>query len=272
MKIAAIQIESKLDPRFNLAKIEAYMLQAMKDGVKAVFLPEVFYSMSNGLTPTPYLVEENNDHYKEIQKLSIKYKMYLLGGSVATLVDGKVLNRSYNFSPEGDELGRYDKMHLFSCDLSKHPSSTVIDEGKVYTAGTKPLIIDVEGWKLGVSICFDLRFPELFRWYSSQGANALTISSAFTVPTGKAHWHTLVRARAIENQCYVVACGQWGVHNETMKTFGHSLIVDPWGEILADAGNGEGMIQADWSLERIQQVRERISVLRNPLDSKWMTK
>lgn len=270
MKIAVIQMESKLAPEVNLATIRRLMKEAKDSDAKAVFLPEVFYSISNGLTPTPYLVEDGNEHWLAIQKLAKEFQMYLLGGSVATLVNGKILNRSYNFDPEGGELGRYDKTHLFACDLSKHPSAQVIDEGKIYTAGSKPLLIDVMGWKLGVAICFDLRFPELFRWYSSQGAQALTISSAFTVPTGKAHWHTLLRARAIENQCYVVASGQWGTHNERIKTYGHSLIIDPWGEVLADAEEGEKIITAEFDKERLKQVRERLDVLRNPTKPHWL--
>jgi predicted amidohydrolase len=270
MKVAAIQLESKLDPQVNLTQIRKYLSEARDAGVQTVFLPEVFYSISNGLVPTPHLVSDGNEHWQAIRKLATEFKVYLLGGSVATLLDGKIMNRSYNFAPDGTELGRYDKTHLFACDLSKHPSATVIDEGKIYTAGAKPLMIDVEGWKLGVAICFDLRFPELFRWYSSQGATALTISSAFTVPTGKAHWHTLVRARAIENQCYVVAAGQWGEHNERMKTFGHSLIVDPWGEVLTDAGEGVKMITAEFDRERLQQVRQRLDVLRDPTNPHWL--
>lgn len=270
MKVAVIQLESKLEPEVNLGRIRYYLAQARDEGVTAAFLPEVFYSISNGLVPTPYLVEDGNEHWRAIQKLAVDFRLYLLGGSVATLVDGKILNRSYNFSPDGTELGRYDKTHLFACDLSKHPSAQVIDEGKIYTAGNKPLILDIEGWKLGVAICFDLRFPELFRWYSSHGATALTVSSAFTVPTGKAHWHTLLRARAIENQCYVVASGQWGTHNERMKTFGHSLIIDPWGEVMSDAGEGEGMITGEFDHGRLRQVRERLDVLRDPTKPHWL--
>lgn len=264
MKVAAIQIESKLDPQHNLRVIRRHMDEAREQDVKAVFLPEVFYSISDGITASPYLVEDSNEHWKEIQRLAMDYKVHLLGGSVATNVNGKLMNRSYNFAPDGTELGRYDKMNLFACDLSKHPSATVINESKLYTAGNTPLTIDVEGWKFGVAICFDLRFPELFRLYSSQGAEAFTISSAFTVPTGKAHWHTLVRARAIENQCYVIASGQWGTHNERIKTYGHSLIVDPWGEVLADAGEGEKMIVAEFDKTRLKQIRERLDVLRDP--------
>jgi predicted amidohydrolase len=264
MKIGVIQLQSVLDPSQNLETIGRFLKDAVKEGVKAVFLPEVFYSISDGTKPTPYLIEKNNQHYQAIQKLAIDHHLYILGGSAATAKDGKVMNRSYNFSPEGTDLGTYDKMNLFACDLSKHPSNQIIDEGKVYTPGDTPKMIQIDEFKLGLSICFDLRFPELFRAYSAQGATVLSISSAFTVPTGKAHWHTLVRARAIENQCYVIASAQWGKHNEKLSTFGHSLVVDPWGEVQADAGDGEKIIYAELSMDRIKSVRERLDVLRNP--------
>lgn len=264
MKIGVIQLQSVLDPQINLAKIRKFLVTAKDEGAKAVFLPEVFYSMSDGTKPTPYLIEDNNDHYQAIRKLAIDSGLYILGGSAATNDNGKILNRSYNFDPQGNDLGIYDKMNLFSVDLSKHVSQTVIDESRVYTRGKSPKMISLDGFKIGLSICFDLRFPELFRTYSAQGANVLSISSAFTVPTGKAHWHTLLRARAIENQSYVIASAQWGTHNEKLSTFGHSLIVDPWGEVLADAQEGEKIIFATLELERLENVRSRLNVLRDP--------
>lgn len=264
MKIGVIQLQTILEPAENLKTIRGFLTQAKKEKAEAVFLPEVFYSMSDGTKPTPYLIEEGNEHYAAIRSLATDFGLYILGGSAATLLDGKVVNRSYNFSPEGKLLSHYDKMNLFSCDLSKHPSNQIIDEGKVYTAGNKPALLDLGEFKIGLSICFDLRFPELFRWYSSQGANVLSISSAFTVPTGKAHWHTLVRARAIENQSYVIASAQWGKHNEKLSTFGHSLIVDPWGEVIADAQEGEKIVFGNIEIAKIQSTRERLNVLRNP--------
>ena len=264
MKIGVIQLQSVLDPKINLSTIRNFLGEAKTQNIEAVFLPEVFYSMSDGTKPTPFLVENKNEHYEAIRALATDFNLAILGGSAATLVDGKVMNRSYNFDSHGNDIAIYDKMNLFSCDLSKHPSNQIIDEGKVYSKGDKAQMIELGDFKIGLSICFDLRFPELFRSYSSQGANILSISSAFTVPTGKAHWHTLVRARAIENQSYVVASAQWGKHNDKLSTFGHSLIVDPWGEILADAGEGEKMITAELSLERIRSVRERLDVLRVP--------
>jgi len=264
MKIAVIQLCSTLDPAINLLKIRGFLEEAKKKDVKAVFLPEVFYSMSDGTKPTPYLIENQNEHFQNISQLAKDYGVYLIGGSAATLENNKVMNRAYNFSPKGDLILSYDKMNLFSCDLSKHPSQTVIDEGRVYTAGNTPRILEVGDFKIGLSICFDLRFPELFRWYSSQGANVMSISSAFTVPTGKAHWHTLVRARAIENQSYVIASAQWGKHNERISTFGHSLIVNPWGEVMADAEEGEKIIFANLEIEDIRTIRSRLNVIRNP--------
>lgn len=264
MKIAAIQIQSVLEPQINLSKIHHFLAEAKQKGAEAVFLPEVFYSLGDGTKATPHLVEGQNEHYQNIKNLAVESGLYILGGSAATKVNGKIMNRAYNFAPDGTELGLYDKMNLFAVDLSKHPSNTVLDEARIYACGNEPKMVQVKNFKIGISICFDLRFPELFRAYSHQGATVLSISSAFTVPTGKAHWHTLVRARAIENQCYVIASAQWGKHNDKISTFGHSLIVDPWGEVLADAGEGEKIIMADLEMEKIESIRARLNVLRNP--------
>jgi predicted amidohydrolase len=264
MKVGVVQLQSVLDPVSNLVTIRKFLEEAKKEKASAVFLPEVFYSMSDGTKPTPYLVDGQNEHYEAICSLAKDSGLYILGGSAATLVDGKVLNRSYNFDPQGKEIALYDKMNLFAVDLSKHPSNTVVDEARVYTAGKTPMMIDLDDFKIGLAICFDLRFPELFRSYSYTGANVLSVSSAFTVPTGKAHWHTLLRARAIENQSYVIASAQWGQHNDKLSTFGHSLVIDPWGEVLVDAGEGEKIVFAELSLEKLQAVRARLNVLRNP--------
>lgn len=264
MKIAAIQMRSVLDFEENLKNLKVFLQEAKKNGATAAFLPEVFYSLGDGTKASPHLVEGKNTHYENIQKLATDSGLYILGGSAASLKEGKVVNRSFNFAPDGTDLGEYDKINLFAVDLSKHPSNTVLDEARIYARGKSPKLIEVEGFKLGLSICFDLRFPELFRSYSFAGAEILSVSSAFTVPTGKAHWHTLLRARAIENQCYVIAAAQWGVHNEKISTYGHSLIVDPWGEVLADAGEGEKIIYAEIDKEKIASVRSRLNVIRNP--------
>jgi deaminated glutathione amidase len=264
MKIAAIQICSTLHPKENLKKIKTFIEEAKTNDVEVIFLPEVFYSMSDGTGPTPYLIEGENEHYRNIQKLATDHGVYILGGSVAVKENDQILNRSYNFAPNGDLIGTYDKINLFVCDLSNHKSKQVLDEASVYTPGSELKILDVKEFKLGMSICYDLRFPEMYRRLSYQGANILTISSAFTEPTGRAHWEILVRARAIENQCYVVATGQWGVHNQNIKTWGHSMIVSPWGDVLANAQEGEKVIYADLKIDVVNDVRKRINVIRNP--------
>jgi len=262
MKIAIIQLTSVLDPKTNLNKIHSLIHDAKKSDPKleAIFLPEVFYSMSDGNGATPYLVEGENEHYQNIQNIAIKHNVFVLGGSAATLVDGKVFNRSYNFSPKGVELGLYDKIHLFSVNLTEGNQQTNLNEGRVYSSGKSLKTINFGDFNLGLSICFDLRFPELFRRYHKLGVNILSISSAFTVPTGKAHWEILLRARAIENQSYIVASAQYGKHNEKISTYGHSMIIDPWGKVIAECDDGENLKIAEIDLKLVNEVRARMNI------------
>ena len=260
VSVGIIQICSGLEPQANLKKIQGFIDEAKSKSIEYLFLPEVFYSMSGVSEPTPYLIDGENEHYQAIRSLAKDNDVYLLGGSTATKSDEKIINRSYNFSPAGELIGTYDKRNLFSCDFVKDGKRKKINEGDVYSAGSKESIIDVNEFKIGLSICFDLRFSPLYFDYANQGVNLITISSAFTVPTGKAHWHTLVKARAIETQCFVVAADQWGYHNEKIQTYGHSLIVSPWGEVLADAGEGEKLITAELDLEQAAQMRKMIHV------------
>jgi predicted amidohydrolase len=240
-----------------LETIRGLLKDAKAQGAEAFFMPEVFYSMSDGITPTPYLVAEGNEHYKEIQKLSTDFQMAQIGGSAATLLNGKVVNRAYNFDKNGKDLGHYDKINLFACDLPDKK----ISEAKNYTAGSEYKMVEYNSTKIGLGICFDVRFSEQALFYRNQGAHVLTYPAAFTVPTGKAHWHTLLKARAIENQCFVIASAQYGYHNEKIQTYGHSLIIDPWGEILVDLKEGVGVGVAELDLEKINYIRH--SVLMN---------
>lgn len=257
MKVAVLQLTSVLDYKVNLEKIRGFLKSAKNQGAVAAFLPEVFYSMSDGVTPTPYLVNAGNEHYLEIQKLAIDFEMALIGGSAATMLNGKVVNRAFNFDKLGNDLGHYDKINLFACDLPNKK----ISEANNYTAGSEYKMVELDCRKIGLGICFDVRFSEMGLHYRKQGAEILTYPAAFTVPTGKAHWHTLLRARAIENQCYVIAAAQWGVHNEKMQTYGHSLVIDPWGDILLDLGEGEKVGVADLDFSKIDLIRH--SVLMN---------
>lgn len=257
MKIAVLQLTSALDYKVNLEKIRAQLKEARAQGAIAAFMPEVFYSMSDGVTPTPHLIEEGNEHFQEIKKLAIDYSIALIGGSAATLKNGKIVNRAYNFDNRGHDLGHYDKINLFACDLPNKK----ISEANNYTAGTEYKIVELDRHKIGLGICFDMRFSEMGLHYRKAGAEIITYPAAFTVPTGKAHWHTLLRARAIENQCFVIASAQWGHHNEKIQTYGHSLVVDPWGDILLDLGEGEKVGVVDLDFSKIDLIRH--SVLMN---------
>jgi predicted amidohydrolase len=258
MKIAIIQLTSVLDYKINLATIRSFLKEAKELGAEAAFLPEVFYSMSDGVTPTPYLIEDGNVHYNEIKKLATDFQMALIGGSAASLKNGKVVNRAYNFDKFGVDLGHYDKINLFACDLPNKK----ISEAKNYTAGAEYKMVELDGRKIGLGICFDMRFSELGLHYRMNGAKILTYPAAFTVPTGKAHWHTLLKARAIENQCFVVAAAQWGHHNEKMQTYGHSLVVDPWGDVIIDLGEGEKVGVVDLDFSKVDLTRQSVLMSR----------
>jgi predicted amidohydrolase len=258
MKIALLQMNSQQSFQINCDKINEAAKKCIDQNVQALFLPECFYSMSSGLNATPYLVEENNEHYQRIQSISKQNSLALLGGSAATAHNGKVINRSYNFDQTGKDLGHYDKIHLFSCDLGDKEGKKKIVEADIYQAGSEVKMLNFNKLAIGLGICFDLRFSWQAWRYREMGANLLTYSSAFTVPTGKAHWHTLLKARAIETQCYVVACAQYGRHNDRIQTYGHSLVVDPWGNILLDAGEGEGLHICELDLSKVDEVRRKI--------------
>lgn len=258
MKIAVIQLTSVLDYRVNLEVIRGLLKEAKIKGATAAFLPEVFYSMSDGVTPTPYLIDGKNEHYKEIQKLATDFEMALIGGSAATLKDGKIVNRAFNFDKDGLDLGHYDKINLFACDL---PNKKIFESNN-YTAGSEKKIVELEGHKVGLGICFDMRFSEMSHHYRMNGAEIITYPAAFTVPTGKAHWHTLLRARAIENQCFVIASAQWGHHNEKMQTYGHSIVIDPWGDILVDLEEGVKVGVVDLDFPKIDLIRKSVIMSR----------
>lgn len=258
-KIGVLQLTSSIDYKDNLIKTRNAAKECKDSAVDYLFLPECFYSMGNTKEMTPFTVEEGSEHFKNIQNIAKEFEINLLAGSAATKVNDKVVNRAYNFSSTGDDLGFYDKRNLFACDLGK---GKTVCEADLYQAGDTAKMIELDSFKIGLGICFDVRFSSTNTHYRNMGANVLTYSSAFTVPTGKAHWHTLLRARAIESQCFVIAPAQWGKNNEFVETYGHSLVVDPWGEVILDLENGEklGFCEIDFSL--VDKVRSRIPMIK----------
>lgn len=255
MKVAAIQITSKSDPEENLAKIYAL---AKGHKFDAMFLPEVFYSMPNADFVTKVPVTRDSEDFKKIAQIAIDHNCYLLGGSVTFKENDKLFNRVLNFNPKGELINYYDKRSMFSCDLAD--GINVFSEGKKYTAGSESKIVNIGDFKIGINVCFDLRFAKLFREYFDLGCNVISCSSAFTYKTGLVHWHTLLKARAIETQSYIIAANQLGKHNDKIHTYGHSLIVDPWGDVLADAGEEEKIILADLDLNFVKEVRSKIHI------------
>jgi predicted amidohydrolase len=273
-------MNSQLDPKSNFEKILSFTSKIRSEKVEALFLPEYFYSMSaEGATPFvvgPDTDPDDNPSLAAICNLAKTLKVYLVGGSAVTRDHaGRFVNRAYIIAPDGKVLDFYDKMNLFECNLGE---KGIYDETKFFTPGHEQKVLTLPGheeFNKGMSLCYDLRFPEHFRDMSKKeasggSANLFSISSAFTAHTGKAHWHLLIRVRAIENQAYVVAAAQCGTHVRDLgngrvvskQTYGHSMIVDPWGEVLVDAGGDqEGVFACDVKKEIIDEVRSRMKVL-----------
>lgn len=263
LKTAVIQINSGADKLQNLAKVEKFILQACAAHAKFIALPEVF--SFRGAKDQSINNAEDLEHGAAIQlikNLAKQNKVWILAGSaIAKANQGLPFNSSLLISDEGEQVARYDKMHLFDMVQGK----VEILESSKTQAGSGPQLVSMkiegEEYKLGMSICYDLRFPELYRIYAQERAEIIAVPSAFTQYTGQAHWTVLCRARAIENQAYVIAPNQCG-DGGSVKSYGHSLIVDPWGEILAEAsGDQEEIIYADIDLAKLQEIRKRLPVL-----------
>jgi len=200
--------------------------------------------------------EESHEALAAFRDLARETGAWLLAGSLTVTVEPeRVANRSLLFDPAGAVVARYDKIHMFDVDLAGGESYR---ESSTYRPGEAAVVAGLPWGKLGLTICYDMRFPYLYRDLAHAGAEFITVPSAFTRPTGKAHWHVLLRARAIETGCFVIAPAQTGVHESGRKTYGHSLVVDPWGEVLADGGEEVGVCFADIDLARLGEVRAQV--------------
>jgi len=263
LRVACVQMCAGDDVDANLACAAEWLKQAAEQGAALVLLPENFAFMSLNDAARCSIAEPESDSriLDFLSRRAREYGITLIGGSVPlTHPDsGKIRNACPVFSHRGDLLAVYDKMHLFDVDL-EHESYR---ESDTIMPGNTPTSVQVTDWNIGLSICYDIRFPELYRHYSDAGCHLLTVPAAFTVPTGMAHWETLLRARAIENQAYVLAAGQWGVHPGGRKTWGHSMLIDPWGDVLALLEEGEGVIVADMDMTFLHKVRNSLPALKH---------
>ncbi|MEB3225146.1 MAG: carbon-nitrogen hydrolase family protein [Synechococcus sp.] len=258
---AAIQMTSKPDLDHNLGEAEDLIQLAVNQGATLVTLPENFSFLGEEAAKLAQASEIAQRSEKFLKTMAQRFQITLLGGGFPVPGgNNKVFNTALLISPEGQELARYHKVHLFDVNL---PDGNTYKESSTVEAGSSlPQVIDGgDLGKIGLSVCYDVRFPELYRSLSKQGAEVLCIPAAFTAYTGKDHWQTLIQARAIENTCYVIAPAQTGNHYGMRYTHGHAMIVDPWGTVLNDAGVHPGVAIAEINPQRLGQVRRQMPSL-----------
>ncbi|ABS68318.1 Nitrilase/cyanide hydratase and apolipoprotein N-acyltransferase [Xanthobacter versatilis] len=263
LRIALVQLRSGRDPAANLDATVALVREAARDGARYVQTPEVTNLMElDRAVLFEKLREEADDAtLKALRQLAQELGIFLHIGSLALKVsDKKAVNRAFMVGPDGEIIARYDKIHMFDVDLGNGESYR---ESSAYRPGERAILANVGAFRFGLTICYDLRFPSLYRALAEGGAQVLTVPSAFTRPTGEAHWHVLLRARAIENGAYVLAAAQGGKHENGRETFGHSLVVDPWGRVIAEGGADPGVILAEIDLKEVAAARARIPSLSN---------
>lgn len=262
MRVAAIQMTSGDDIAANIAALEPLLQSAVAQGAQLIVTPEnTFYMRREGTAATGDVSMAAHPGIVYAKSAAKTHAIWLLIGSIRAREAGmdKPFNRSVLIAPNGEIAASYDKIHLFDVTLANGQSYR---ESSQAEAGSTPVLASCAGLTIGMSICYDLRFPHLYRALALAGAQLLTVPSAFTRPTGQAHWHTLLKARAIENACYVVASAQCGSHPGGRETYGHSLIIDPWGSILAEAdGDTPGVIIAMIDPAMVATVRAQIPVL-----------
>ena len=266
IRIALFQSRTGIDDRASAEALAAAAGEAARGGAAMLFTPE----MSNRLDGNreralaAARVEAEDIVLARMRDEAARLGLWIHLGSLALRAEGdpaRLVNRSFVIDPGGEIVARYDKMHLFDVDL---PTGESWRESALYQAGAAPAVArGTPVGDLGLTICYDLRFPDLFARLAEAGAKAVAVPAAFTVPTGKAHWHVLLRARAIEAGMFVVAAAQGGSHEDGRATYGHSLVVDPWGEVIADADERGGVMFAELDLARVEDVRRRIPVLQH---------
>jgi predicted amidohydrolase len=260
---AMVQMRTGLMPEPSLAQATRLIRDAAAQGANYVQTPEVSNMMQlNRAALFEHLASQDDDaSLKAYRALAAELKIHLHIGSLALrFSEEKAVNRSFLIGPEGNILASYDKIHMFDIDL---PGGESYRESANYQPGETAVISDLPWGRIGLSICYDVRFPALYRALAEAGASFITVPSAFTRKTGEAHWHTLLRARAIETGCFVFAAAQCGLHENKRETFGHSLIVDPWGEVLADGGTEPGVVLARIDPDKVETAHKAIPSLQH---------
>ena len=265
MRAAIFQMTSGIDPTANAAAIVEMARRAAEQGADMLFTPEMAgYLDRNRARAADTLRSEADDPVLDaVREAAARHGLWVHLGSLPLKEeggDGRWVNRSFMIDDKGGIRARYDKIHLFDVDLATGESWR---ESSVYRPGEEVVAVDTPWARIGLSVCYDMRFPDLYRALTNAGATMLLMPAAFTVPTGQAHWHVLLRARAIEAGCFVIAAAQTGRHEDGRETYGHSLVIDPWGEVLLDMGEKAGLALAEIDLSRVEEVRGRVPVIAN---------
>lgn len=265
MRIAVYQAQTGIDPAANLQDLVKAVDEAVDGGAAMLFTPEMCGLLDRERERSQrHLRSEADDPVlASLREAAARRGLWLHVGSLALAgerEDGRLVNRGFLIDGNGAVRARYDKMHLFDVDLATGESWR---ESAVYAPGERAVVVDTPVGRLGLSVCYDLRFPDLYRALTGAGASILAVPAAFTVPTGEAHWHILLRARAIEAGVFVVAAAQTGRHEDGRETYGHSLVVDPWGEVLLDMGSEPGVGFAEIDLDKVEEVRGRLPAIRH---------
>jgi deaminated glutathione amidase len=265
LRVAAVQLNSREDLSANLDTCRRLVRSAVEQGARFVALPENFALMGSEAERrncSERLEGPAGPIRTMLVEVAKTHGIWLLAGGWALVSgdDARPYNAASVVGPDGRLLATYYKIHLFDVDA---PDGISYRESNSVTPGNEPVCVNVDGFRVGLSICYDVRFPELYRKLVDMGAEALCVPAAFTAATGAAHWDLLCRARAVESQCYLVAPAQTGKHLGERETYGHSLIVDPWGKVLADAGDGEGIVVADIERARVDEIRAKLPCLRH---------
>jgi predicted amidohydrolase len=261
LSVACVQLTPDADRAAGTAAAVAAVKQAAAEGAELVALPEYAVQLhSSGRVMREGAVPENRDAaLAAFRAVADECGCWVLLGSLTLLAEGgRVANRSFLIDASGTVVARYDKLHMFEATM---PSGRVIRESKIYEPGSRAVVADTPWGGLGMTVCYDVRFPQLYRALAQHGARILTVPSAFTYSTGELHWHALLRARAIENGCFVIAPATTGVHPDDHATFGHSLVVDPFGIVILDGGVEPGVYHVDLDLNLVDVARSKIPSL-----------